>query len=62
MLQMRWVKLKIGKEEDVPKALIKGWYDHNEYYVLQFREIVKVDEDGEVITATEWQTVKEEKQ
>lgn len=59
MLQMRWIKPS-DKDEDTPRALVKGWYDHVNYYVLQFRDVVEVDEYGEVVIATEWQTVKEE--
>jgi hypothetical protein len=59
MLQMRWVEPS-AEDEDTPKALVKGWNGHVDYYVLQFRDVSKVNEYGEVVTATKWETVKEE--
>ena len=57
MLQMRWVKPE-RMHEDTPKAVVVGYPEcGNDYYVLQFREVIEVNEYGEAVTATEWQTV-----
>ncbi|MEE9238677.1 MAG: hypothetical protein V3U58_03865 [Thermodesulfobacteriota bacterium] len=59
MLQMRWVKSR--ENADTPQGIIVGWPENgNNHYILQFRDVVEIDQYGDVVTATEWKTVEAE--
>ena len=51
MIEMRWKSDSSGHEASIH---IGGYPECPFYYVLQYRDVVERDEDGEVIIATEW--------
>lgn len=56
---MRWVE---NTDDDIPKGIAIGYPENsNTFYILQFREVLEVDDYNEVVVATEWKTVKEAK-
>ena len=56
MLEMRWVQSR--DNNDTPKGVVVGWPESgNDHYILQFRDVVEVNECGDVVLATEWKTV-----